>query len=190
MAQQLAIPDQTTHVPLHHSPYSNEKHRWPVLSSALQSTTHQSFLLFGGFQPDSLGANKQTYSTFTANCCATVKQFLISLTTPHRQKTLFTMWFLPQHSVIEYKVRGPNEVDPQSAGCKEHRPHKISPHFKSFLLGTLLSLGNSRPCQCARNICWAQKWKRLIAHGKRRKKKPCKSTFYMLKIVEIYSRSS
>ena len=80
----IAIPIQTTRVPLHRSTYSNiragyisfgqrQRHlkRIDGLSSAPQSTTHQSFifmlLLF--FQPDSLGASMQIHGTITKNCC-------------------------------------------------------------------------------------------------------------------------
>ena len=46
-------------------------------------------------------------------------QLLISLTTPPTDPLHHVIF---PHSVIEYKVRGPNELDRQSTGCKKQRP--------------------------------------------------------------------
>ena len=179
MEQQLAIPDQTTHVPHRRSPYSNvwagqinfghetlETHRWPVLSSAPQSTSHQSFISFSGFQPDCLGERAESRPiTLSQRIVAQqFKQLLISLTTPPED---------PLHHVV-FSSTLRDRI--QSTGAKRGRPTKhwlhetetkllslfshLHPlakqdfqHLKSFLRGTILSLGNSRPRQRARNIC-------------------------------------
>ena len=110
----IAIPIQTTHVPLHRSTYSNiragyisfgQRHlkRIDGLSSAPQSTTHQSFIfmLLLCFQPDSLGGKIEQADPWHHH-----KELLRKKLSSYPFHVFFS-----QRSVIECKVRGPKEVD-------------------------------------------------------------------------------